>query len=448
MTRPPSFLVIVPLIGSIAIHSAAGQPAEPLAAGPEKILASGTVTHPRAASGEGTCLVVWQDGSPGIEATADIKAIRLRAATFEPVDKEPIHVCMAPDAQESPVVAYADGVFLVVWQDLRNGKDLDVRGVLVDAQTGQLRGSEIDIAVRPGNQARPAIASDGKMFLVVWQEAPASTDAYGIKGIRIAANGKVLDSTPQEYASRGTSPAVSVSQGRLLVAWTLRDRNRATTAAALVDARTGTLLKTLGTINTCCGDNPAAVDDAHGSFVVVSARAAAPDPWGWGGPGAVVLSRVLADGTTPESKIDYAYRLSNLCSRSVPNVVDAATWKNSKTWDAGAPGGFPGTGDGLWPTGSPSVVRDGRGRYLFAWVKGTLGSDRLTVSNTDIWLQSIDAKSLAVVHPPRRAAADPGANETKPVLVAGPQGEILLLYERLKAGEPRRIAVRRIQIAP
>ena len=64
-----------------------------------------------------------------------------------------------------------DGVFLVVWQDLRRGGDLDVRGVLVEPATGSQRGTELEVAVLDGNQARPAIAACGEGFLVVWQDA-------------------------------------------------------------------------------------------------------------------------------------------------------------------------------------------------------------------------------------------------------------------------------------
>jgi len=223
----------------------------------------------------------------------------------------------------------------------------------------------------------------------------------------------------------------------------MKERTSGRTAVALADPATGAKVKDLGIINTCCGDRPAVAHDGKDGFMTVAGRASAPDPWGWGGPGALVLSRVQADGTTPESKLNYAYRLSNLCSRSVPNVVDAAVWKGAKTWNAGAVGGFQGTEDGLWPTGWPAVAHDGKGTYLFAWVKGTIAKDRLNLSNLDIWLRGMDARTLEVRVADRKAAAS-AADETRPVLVNGPAGEILLLYERLQSGAPRSIEARRI----
>jgi hypothetical protein len=130
----------------------------------------------------------------------------------------------------------------------------------------------------------------------------------------------------------------------------------------------------------------------------------------------------------------------------VPNVVDTATWGKLDTWQAGAPGGFKGTADGLWPNGFPGVAYDGKGGYIFVWVKGRIAPDRLNLLNFDVWLRGMDAKTLAVTVPDRKAAADEDANEMRPVLVAGPAGELLLVYERIKPGEKRRIAVRKLSL--
>ncbi|MBL8792610.1 MAG: hypothetical protein JNM56_01765 [Planctomycetia bacterium] len=433
--------VLVPLLWT-ALRSA--PPPGELKIGEPRTVATGpTLALPRAAFGDGVYLVVWQDGWTGLDATADIKGLRLKAGSLEPLDREPLTICSAAEAQEAPAVAYANGVFLLVWQDFRNGKDYDIRGAVVDAKSGQVRAGDLELAVRPGSQARPAVASDGKTFFVVWQEARG--EVHGIRGVRVSTAGKVLDETPHTYAETGTSPALAISANKALVAWALKERTSGRTAAALIDLASGQKVREVGIINTCCGDRPAVADDGQDGFVTAAGRASAPDPWGWGGPGAVVLSRVQADGTTPESKLNYAYRLSNLCSRSVPNVVDAAVWKGAKTWEAGAVGGFPGTEDSLWPTGWQAVVHDGRGGYLFAWVKGTIARDRLNLSNLDVWVRGMDAQSLAVRVADRQAAAT-SADETRPALVNGPAGEILLLNERLQSGEPRRIEARRLDL--
>jgi len=204
-------LLVLLLLASVRSEPQAGN----LMIGAARVVSSGpSVAQPHAAFGDGVYLVVWQDGWTGVEATADIKGMRFKAGTLELLDKEPITICAAADAQEAPVVAFADGAFLVAWQDFRNGKDLDVRGLLIDAKTGRPRGDEIEIAVRPSSQSRPAVASDGKTFFVVWQEARG--DVHGICGTRVAA-GKVLDTKPHNYADAGSSPAVAVSAGKILV---------------------------------------------------------------------------------------------------------------------------------------------------------------------------------------------------------------------------------------
>jgi hypothetical protein len=439
------FAVAGALALALLFGSAAPAPAMEVKIGDEQAVAEGAeLARPRAAFGTDVYLVVWQDGWSGVDATADIKGMRLKAGTLEPLDKEPMAICKAPEAQDSPSVACADGVFLVAWQDLRNGRDLDIRAVLVDARTGALRGGEIELAVKPGNQALPAVASDGKSFLVAWQEV-RGTDTYAVVAARVSTDGKVQDATPITVAENGCAPAAGGSAGKFLVTWVPDGKS---TRGALVDATSGkvtlTSSKKPGGLNSRCPNATAIASDGAGNFMTVTARESYPNPWGWPGPGAVLCSRVNADGSAPEADLDYAYYMNNICGRKVPNVVDTATWGKGSTWQAGAPGGFKGTADGLWPNGHPSVASDGRGGYLFVWVKGKITPDRLNLSNLDVWLRGMDGTSLAVTVPDGKAAADEDANEMRPMLVAGPTGELLLLYERIKPGEKRKVAARRI----
>jgi hypothetical protein len=221
------------------------------------------------------------------------------------------------------------------------------------------------------------------------------------------------------------------------------------TAAALGDLETGkpgAVLGVKGAINPRCADGTAVAHDGQGNFMTVSARESFPNPWGWPGPGCVLFSRVLTDGSAPESKYDLGYRLNNACARTVPHVVDTATWGNAKTWNAGAPGGFKGTADGLWPNGHPGAAADGKGGWLFVWVKGAITPDRLNLSNFDIWLRGIDGEKLTVTVADQKIAADEDVHETRPRLTNGPAGEALLVYERSKANDKRTIAARKITI--
>jgi len=408
---------------------------------PRRVEQGPVIINARAAFGGNAYFVTWQDGYRSGGA-GYLRALRLKPGTLEPVDPRPLQISPPGAAAESPAVAYANGVFLVAWQDFRSGRDHDIRAVLLDAATGLRKGAEIAVRSAAGTQARPAVASDGNVFLVVWQE-PAGAGAYGVRGTRLSPAGELLDSAPRVYSESGTSPAAAGSSGRFLVTWATRG-GRGGTAAALVDAASGNSIKQLGLINTVCSEGTV-IAAGGGDFAVALAREGYPNPWGWPGPGAVLVSRVLADGSTPESRLDYGPRLSNLCARAVPNVVDAATWgKTSRSWDAGAVGWFPGTADGLWPNGWPAATFAWDDLCLFAWVKGIITKDRLTLTDFSVWLRGMDSRTLAPKVEERRITAGAGAEETHPVLVSGPSGEALLVTLALTPRDGRQILARRI----
>ncbi|HUT32055.1 MAG TPA: hypothetical protein VNE39_01130 [Planctomycetota bacterium] len=435
-----AFLSIAFLGGVLA----AAQGLEAVVGNEVSLVEGDLLVRPRGAFAGGVYLVAWQDGWPGLNATADIAAVRLEPATLKPLDPAPIKVCAAPEAQSRPAIAAGKDAFLVVWQDFRNGKDHDVRGAIVEARTGKVAAPDFGIAVRPHNQARPEAAWTGEHFLVVWQEL-RGRDTYAVMGVRVSSEGKVLDAEPVVYAESGAAPAVCVSGDKALVAWA----DGQASAGALVDAQSGKLLKAVGAkgkVNTRCPNDIAIAHDGAGGFMVVSARESFPNPWGWPGPGAVLCSRVNADGSAPEETTNYGYYLNNVCARKVPNVVDTATWGTSDRWQAGAPGGFKGTADGLWPHGKPGVAWSGEGSFLFVWVKGKIQPDRLNLAGYEVWLRGMDAKTLAVTLTDRRVAGGAGADANAPCLVAGPSGECLLVHERVKAGEKMRVAAARLNI--
>ena len=67
-------------------------------------------------------------------------------------------------------MSHSGSHFLVVWQDLRNGKDWDLYGMrLADNGRAVDRGDGFLIAGGPGNQAGAAVASAPGGWLVVWQ---------------------------------------------------------------------------------------------------------------------------------------------------------------------------------------------------------------------------------------------------------------------------------------
>ncbi len=395
------------------------------------------VLQPCGAFGAGVYMVVWQQGWAGVDATADVMGVRLEPGTLRVLDSEPLPIAVAPEAQFAPAVAFGTDAFLVTWQDFRNKKDLDIRATLLDAKSGRTKGPEIRVATRSHNQARPAVAWTGTHFLIVWQEA-SPNGHYGIAGARVSATGEVLDKDPLRFAETGNQPTVTASGGKVLVTW---NEGKGRTSAALVNGKTGALENLLGGkngISSRCGMGTSVAHDGQGNFMTVAAREPFPNPWGWPGPGCVLFSRVQSDGTTPEAELNYGYRLSNICARSVPNVIDTATWGKTNKWHAGAPGGFKGTADGLWPRGMPAVACS-NSEYLFAWVKGRILPDRLNLAQFDIWVRGLSGKELRVSLKDQVLAGEADVDELQPALISGPDKEAVMLWLQIKPNEKKRI---------
>jgi len=413
-----------------------------LEVGGERILrTSGSLGAPQAACGSGICLLVWREGWPGMEGSAEILGLRFRSDTLQRIDLQPIKIASSPGAKDRPSVAYGDGTFLVVWEDFGNGRDGDIRAALLSPQGGFVTKSDLRIATGRNNQARPHVSASSNGFFVVWQEGD-DKGTYQIRGRKALPSGELADWS-RVYATEGACPRVASNGSAVLVAWTT-GTSRGVVSSSLITSASGEVEKALGVINSCCPEDLGISPVGEGDFWIVSARESFPNPWGWPGPGAVTFSRVLRDGSTPEADLDYGRRLTKLSERIVANVVDAASWGTSGVWNAGVPGGFPGTKDGLWPHGMPSIAHDGEGNVIVAWVKGLVGEDRLSLSNFDIWVAGFDSRTLQNQFKDEKVAGEKEVDELLPFLVSGNQGELLLLYLKVGGEIQRQLAVRKL----
>lgn len=126
----------------------------------------------------------------------------------------------AREAQSLPSVAWNGTLYLVVWEDGRNGSDFDIIGARVSAAGALLDASGIAVAVEPGDQRRPKVASDGADFLVVWEDARGGdADLYGARVTELA---EVLDAHSVPLATGPAlqgQPALAFGGGKYLVAW-------------------------------------------------------------------------------------------------------------------------------------------------------------------------------------------------------------------------------------
>ena len=158
--------------------------------------------NPACAFGTTKYLVVWSDGKQQPVANgADIYCSRVEAATGNILDPNGILVCHAADIQDYPAVAFDGTNFLVVWEDVRNRKDVDVYGARI-SEAGQLLDAQaFPISAQAGvNEVRPTVAFAGGNYFVAWSDSRKDTvnGIYGIYGARVSPAGVVLD--PQGIA--------------------------------------------------------------------------------------------------------------------------------------------------------------------------------------------------------------------------------------------------------
>lgn len=162
-------------------------------------------------------LIVWQSTRDGIR--------RIYGAQLNPdgeiVQKEGFSVSSSKDQQLFPMVAWGEKRYLVVWQDLRSHKNLEIYGRRIDAGGRPLDSGDIPIGAGAGNRRHPAVVWNGENFLVVWTEEGVGA-GWDIVGARVTPEGKVLDpkgiSISREKGDQ-SAPAVVASGKNFFVAW-------------------------------------------------------------------------------------------------------------------------------------------------------------------------------------------------------------------------------------
>lgn len=177
--------------------------------------------------GQDTFLVVWQQGRNYYQTqTSDLYCARV-SADGKLIDRHPLAVCTAAGAQMRPRVAFADGVFLIVWQDLRGGKDFDVYAARVTAAGKVMDRDGFRVAGGAHNQALPDVAPGGgtSAFLVAWQDLRPGI-GYELRAARIGSNGRLLDARGVAVATagrtaRGGNVVLARTRGGWLVFWRL-----------------------------------------------------------------------------------------------------------------------------------------------------------------------------------------------------------------------------------
>lgn len=166
-----------------------------------------------------TYLVVWQQGRDYFEMeSADIFAARV-SCDGKLIDANPIAICTVPDSQVSPAVAFAGGVFLVVWSDLRNGNDFDVYAARVTPGGKVLDKDGFLVSGGARNQCEPAVTSGNGKFLAAWMDF-RDDKGYAIYVARVSPQGKSLDGQGVALTGKdGPMRGGSISLARVRKNW-------------------------------------------------------------------------------------------------------------------------------------------------------------------------------------------------------------------------------------
>ena len=217
------FLVMAMATGLVSADDARGKTTLPLANNRDAY-------EPAVAFGSDVFLVAWKSGHladgdlrKGLNYIGDIVACRVDR-TGKVLDAEPLSICSAADLQERPRIAFGDGLFLVVWHDIRNEKDWDIYAARVTAEGKVLDPDGILVSGGAHNQAVPDVTWDGNNFQVVWQDFRGG-NRYEVYGARVSADGKVLEPDGRLFVteklpySRINPVVASLGGGKSLLFW-------------------------------------------------------------------------------------------------------------------------------------------------------------------------------------------------------------------------------------
>ena len=367
-------------------------------------LGGGIQATPAVAFGKSKFLVAWQEGWHGKGGAARIFAARI-SPDGDQLDPAGIEVAPAKTGvQTLPRVAAAGEVFLVVWQDFRNGRDYDVLGARV-AEDGQVLDAQpLKIGAGPRNQVLPDVSSDGENFLVVWQGLQDDETTYRGWAAGVSSRGEVGDPTetkmtPQPRVAWNGSHYLVASGGIGVFSGTVHAQRLNRDGQPVGKAEQALY-------GTKAADFSISYAGSQG-WLIVSHRSR-PDPWGWGGPGAMRAAFVNPDGA-PTSEV----KEPSGVNQRLPNWLDMGKEKRE-----GA----------TWPFGTSASAFGGK-HSLVVWQRHHLAGEKMTTfTNSDLIAARVDGfRSLDPDGVPVAASAH---DELSPALAGDGRGKFLLVYEQ------------------
>ncbi|QRN93387.1 hypothetical protein JRI60_29845 [Archangium violaceum] len=203
-----------------------------------------------------------------------------------------------------PAVAWDGKQFLVVWSDERDGDDGNIYGNRVRKDGTVLDSRGVPLIATPGAQRLPDVTWTGKNFLVVWEDdRGADPDIYGA---RIRGDMKTVETTGFPIAAHPgaqSAPRLAHGDGRSLVVWDdTRGEELLVRGARVSDD--GEVLDPAGfTLPSLRGfpraSNPGVASNGRHYFVTYGAQIEDAEPFGTGSH--IVGTRVRHDATVLDS---------------------------------------------------------------------------------------------------------------------------------------------------
>jgi len=401
-------VLVFPVVSSVALAGISAEADDTIEVGPEIRLSEngpgeGIQHAPHVAFGDGVYLVVWQEGWHGEGGRSRIYAARI-SPEGKVLDPDGIAILAAgAGIQEYPRVAFGGDVFLVAWQELRNKGDVDVLAARVTPKGKLLDVKPISIAVGPGTQALPDVASDSRDFLVVWQSFDAGAAAFRGYGVRVSPAGKVAEvvetgAFPQPRINWSGDAYLAIYGDRHVTRVKL-DRN----GRPINPSKWGHEV-----IRNVRQPRPSIAGVPKKGWLVVVHRSV-PDYWGWGGPGGMRCYRV-----TPEGELDPSLEPHLKRDR-------AGNWGRLPHWlDLG------GRGATTWPWGQSACCWDGR-HVVAIWPRHHVVK-KVMLANADLYAARVEGwepvdKELVPV------ATGP-TEEQMPALATSGNGRLFCVYEK------------------
>jgi hypothetical protein len=371
---------------------------------------------------------------------ADIGGVRVAVdAKFTPLDKASLVVAKSANRQERPSVAFDGTNYLVVFADSRNGKT-DIFGVRVSPQTGPLDTAGIAISTAADDQDSPDVAYNptGAYYLVAWTDQRNGSDD-DVYAARVSTGGTVLatdikiETTAVDDAQM---PATSCTEGgRCVIVW--REPASKSDISARIMSSTGSLGSEFVITNAALSQTDPDVAGVGDRFLVV---------WSDRGVGFGDIYGAVVDapsGSVIKSNIAISTEATQFqltpavsCDGKDTCLVVWLDGRNSSYDIYGARVGLT-TGVPLddvltgIPVGSfastqrlPAVVWDG---YNFAvvWEDQQLSSPLWDILGT--WV-SVEGK---VLYPAGVKLSTEPTEEHNAALAAGLSGQVALTYHRL-----------------